>query len=201
MKAEDKIVPEQQSGKAIDAHTSIELENDQAAKRFFAIVQGRLADVNQWHTIAENISAEFKLMDKSGNILNRVPEKGDYFRIDIPGPGSKAGEGYDWVQIEQVLNTHKTSEEAYGFRVRPAVNPLNETGDTAHFYAPQSTSTFLVTRSGSEIKAEIFDRNTKPNDETDTTADMIRSAVVGIAGLFGFSKIQWKGLAEGLLKK
>src|SRR5687767_10360863 len=99
------IVPEQHTGKAIDAVRSVELVNNEEAKTFFNIVKSRLENVNNWHKYAGAITAEFKLVDKTGVEVQRKAQKGDYFKIDIPGPGTVSGNGYDWVQIEEVEST------------------------------------------------------------------------------------------------
>ena len=198
MKTKQDMVPGQQTGKAIEAKESVTLASADEAQAFFKVVRQRLQDVNRWNEMAEGITATFRLVDSKGTVLGRAPQKGDYFRIDIPGPGTKSGEGYDWVQIEEIMNSTSENEEEYGIRVRPTANPVNSKGDTAHFYSSQSTSTFLVSRKDNVIRAEVFDRNTKPNDEADSTFDRIRDAVVGTVGVLGFSKVQWEGLVKGL---
>ena len=60
-------------------------------------MKDRLQNVNQWKEYAGNISADFRLVDKAGREVQRQAKKGDYFKIDIPGPGSQSGDGYDWV--------------------------------------------------------------------------------------------------------
>jgi hypothetical protein len=194
----EKIVPDQHTGKAINAKASVDFTNQHDAHDFFEIVKQRLLDVNHWHTIAENLSAKFQLVRSGKTNETGTPRKGDYFKIDIPGPGSNAGGGYDWVQIEDIEATATADSESYGMRVRPTDNPETERQDVAHFYSSESTSTFLVTRKGNTVTAEIFDRNTKPNNEANTTVDKIRDAVVGATGITIFSKIQWQGLVDGL---
>jgi hypothetical protein len=49
------------------------------------------------------------------------------------------------------------------------------------------------------VMAKIFDRNAKPNQEAESAVDKIRDTLVGVAGLTGFSKLQWKGLVAGLI--
>lgn len=44
--------------------------------------------MNNWHHLAGIISAKFQLVNASVDKVNRKAEKGDYFQIDIPGPGS-----------------------------------------------------------------------------------------------------------------
>ena len=194
------IVPGQQTGKAIDAVSSIELANDSEAAMVYNRAKARLINVNDWHLVAGGLSATFQLVDKNGKEVNRPAEKGDYFKIDIPGPGTKSGEGYDWVQIEELESTSKGEIDSFGLRVRPTENPQNENHDVAHFYSPESTSTFTITREKNKVTAAIYDRNTKPNKDAHNTIDKVRDALVGAAGIFSFSKIQWKHLAEGLLK-
>jgi hypothetical protein len=199
MEAKDKLVPEQETGKAIEASANAVLNTPEEAKLLFEIAKTRLQNVNEWHKTAKNISAEFRLVTNEGTLLNRRPQQGDYFKIDIPGPGTKTGNGYDWVQIEEIVTTDEGDMESYGFRVRPSQNPEERNADIAHFYSSESTSTFLVTRKGNTVTAEVFDRNTKPNENVDSVGDKIRDAAVGAAGLIGFSKLQWNGLTEGLI--
>lgn len=195
------IVPEQHTGKPINAESSIELKTAEEAKGFFQTVRSRLEDVNGWHNIAGELSAAFQLVDKDGSELNRHVQEGDYFKIDVPGPGPKSGDGYDWVQVEKIEDHSTAKGETFGIRVRPAQNPQSNEKDVAHFYSPESTSSFTVKREGSVITAGIYDRNTKPNKEADSFIDKVRDAVVGFFGIASFSKIQWKALTDGLVKK
>jgi hypothetical protein len=195
------IVPDQQTGKAIDAETTVDLPSEEDAKAFFNTVKDRLQNVNEWKSYAGNLSAVFQLVDAKGSEVQRHVQRGDYFKIDIPGPGTKSGDGYDWVQVEDIENHNSPNGDRFAFRVRPTDNPQsNEKNDVAHFYSDESTSSFVVQRKGRTITASIHDRNTKPNTEAEHTADKVRDAVVGAAGVASFSKIQWKNLTDGLLK-
>jgi hypothetical protein len=195
------IVPEQESGKAIDAESSVELNDVGEAKAFFNVVKNRLLDTNNWHKLAGNLSAKFQLVDETGKEISTNAQKGDYFKIDIPGPGTKSGDGYDWVQIEEIENVSTDDVESFGMRVRPAQNPQDTKKDISHFYSPESTSSFTVTREKNKVTAAIYDRNTKTNKETESLTDKVRDAVVGVAGMLTFSKIQWKALTDGLVQK
>lgn len=198
-KDKSPIVPEQQTGRAIDAASSIELPKEEDAKIFFGEAKERLLNVNEWKNIAGTLSATFQLVDAKGNTVDRKAQKGDYFKIDIPGPGSKSGEGYDWVQIEEIESASLPDGERYGFRVRPTDNPQNHKEDVAHFYSEESTSSFVIERRKNKVTASVHDRNTKPNTDADTAVDKIRDAVVGAAGVATFSKIQWQNLTDGLV--
>ncbi|MEJ7646435.1 MAG: hypothetical protein WKF87_17690 [Chryseolinea sp.] len=197
----NQIVPEQITGKAIDATGSVEFNNERNAKEFFTIAKRRLKNVNDWADLAKVPSAIFKIVGTDGQEVDRAVKKGDYFKINVPGPGSSTGDGFDWVIVEDVEDKIDTGGESFGFRVRPTENPNNLKKDIAHFYSEESTSSFLVTRVGCVVSAAVKDRNTKPNENADSTIDKIRDAVVGAAGVFSFSKIQWQGLVDGLLQK
>jgi len=197
----DPIVPKQRTGKAIDATGSLTLYDENEAKAFFSVVKNRLQNVNEWAELSGNLSATFRLVDAGGVEVSRNLQQGDYFKIDIPGPGSTTGDGYDWVQIEEVENKSSSDSESFSFRVRPTVNPQNQNNDIAHFYSPESTSTFTVSRKGCNVEAAIRDRNTKPNITADSPVDKIRDSIVGAMGVLSFSKIQWQNLVDGLLSR
>ncbi len=198
---EPHIVPSQKEGKEIVIKESTSFLSDKEAKDFFAIAKDRLRSVNLWHTLTGNLSAEFQLQDSNGNNAHRYIEKGDLFRIDIPGPGSQAGDGYDWVQIEAIEEHNNPADELYSFRVRPTTNPDKDQSGIAHFYDEGSTSTFSVKRNENTVSVEIYDRNIKPNSDTESSFDKIRDTLVGVFGMFGFSRLQWTQLANGILSK
>ena len=203
MKSKDytNIVPPQVTGKDVEADASIELDNDTAAIDFYEIAKKRLLDVNQWHELAGLISAKFQLTDENGNELHDEVQQGNYIRVDIPGPGSKEGDGYDWVFVEELSEVAFENIQSIGFRVRPSTNPKEGSEHIAHFYDPAATSNFMVSREGIVVTATIIDRNIKPNDDAESVTDKIRHTVAGMAAIGSFSKMQWQNLAEGLIKK
>ena len=200
-KNQSGVIPPQHTGTVIDIVESIELPDVPSAKAHFQTVKQRLLTVNNWRGIAGTGSAVFQLLNPQGEDVSRTVEKGDFFKIDIPGPGPTAGDGYDWVAVEEVNEINEEDTESVGIRVRPTLSPLNNSTDVAHFYSPESTSSFTVTREGKTITAGIYDRNTKPNQSADTLVDKIRDVAVGAGAVTAFSKMQWTNLAKGLLKK
>ena len=193
------IVPTQYTGEEIEADASVKLNDSNEASTFYEKTKDRLLNVNEWHIVAGGISATFNVLDRSGKEVKRAVQKGDYFKIDIPGPGSKEGEGYDWVQVEELKEITQNDVQSIGFRVRPCSNPFSEKNETAHFYGPESTSSFIVTRDRNEIRAIIIDRNIKTNKEAEKLTDKIRDTVVGVSAIGLFSKLQWQQLANCLL--
>ncbi|MEO5906491.1 MAG: hypothetical protein ABIQ11_07185 [Saprospiraceae bacterium] len=194
------ILPDQYTGKSIEAQSSVELSNEQDARNFYHTVKARLLDINQWHQLAGVISAKFQLVDAQGEEVEREPQIGDYFKIDIPGPGSKDGDGYDWASIEAMNEVTDGNNQSIGLRVRPCPNPLGGSQNVAHFYSEESTCSFIIKQEGTSIHARIIDRNVKPNDVASSLMDKLRDSAVGIGAIIKFSELQWKNLVEGFVK-
>lgn len=195
------IIPPQYTGKEIEAESLVELTDESEAKSLFEIAKRRLLNVNNWHKVAGLISANFHIISAEGQEVTREVCKGDYLRVDIPGPGSKEGDGYDWVGVEDLREINSGDMESIGFRVRPSKNPHGIKNEAAHFYTREATSSFIVTREKLKVSAWIVDRNIEPNDHVESLIDKIRDTSVGIAAIGMFSKIQWQNLAKGLVAK
>jgi hypothetical protein len=194
-------IPPNETGAAVNANKSVELKDVNEAQAFYKIVKQRVLDVNSWQKLAGKALASFELTNDKGEHLTRLAQQGDYFKIDIPGPGSKAGDGFDWVQIEELKEQNEADIESISIRVRPAKNPTGSSDDVSHFFDEESTSTFKTMREGNKITASIHDRNAKPNTDVDTITDKVRNAAVGTGAIGGFAKVQWQSLVDGLLKR
>jgi hypothetical protein len=194
------IIPPQYTGEEIESEASVTLDNESAAVQFYDIAKRRLLHVNHWHEIAGALSAKFQLTDANGNDRSGAAQQGYHLKVDIPGPGSGEGGGYDWVSIEDVKEVAFDGVQSTGFRVRPAPNPRDNSQHVAHFYDPNATSNFIITREGNTVTASIVDRNLKPNKDAETVVDKIRHTVAGVAAINTFSKLQWQSLADGLVK-
>ncbi len=196
MSIEKEIVPGQHEGGKSNTESHKDFSSEEEAKEFFHKVADRLMNVNEWHTYAGKLTADFTLTDAAGNPVQRPVEKGDHFRIDIPGPGTTTGDGYDWVQVEEIVK----EKDSVSILARPATNPTNDRKDVAHFFSYAATSTFMVSLKGKTVKAAVFGRNEKPNTDAEKAADNLRNAAIATAAVGGFSKLQWKSLVEGLMK-
>jgi hypothetical protein len=195
----EEHIPEQQTGSQSDTESVQEFAKEAAAKDFYEVVKKRLLQVGRWHEWAGAGTATFWLTDGAGNEVNRDPLTGDHFKIDIPGPGPKTGDGYDWVRIESVQEMREPQMEALTIRVRPATNPQNQRQDVAHFFSEEATSNFVVQRHGTLVSAEVHGRNEKPNTAAETLVDKARNATVATGAISAFSKLQWKALVNGLV--
>src|SRR5687768_11563823 len=97
-----KLVPQQTEGIQKDLKEELLAQDVDEAQEIFVIAKERLLNVNNWNKICDTLSSDFKLTDGEGNEVDRNAHYNDYIRIDIPGPGSQAGDGYDWVLIEAI---------------------------------------------------------------------------------------------------
>lgn len=194
------IIPAQYTGKEIEVFASLEIDNQDEAVLQYEIVKERLLNVNNWHHVAGFVSAKFQIVDLSGKEVYRHCQLGDYLKIDIPGPGSKEGEGYDWVCIEELKEVNTTEIRSLGFTVRPSHNPQKNSTEIAHFYSSGTTSSFIVVLEYSKVTAWVVDRNLKPNDNTDSLIDKIRDSTIGVGAIGIFSRVQWQNLVDGLVK-
>ena len=197
-------VPPQHTGIKTDVMHTVTCSDTSDAKVLFDKAKERLLHVSDWKAICGKSSADFMLTDANGQTINRAAQRGDKFRIDIPAPGTRAGNGYDWVEVEEISIDSAANSDSVAMRVRPTVNPLTppDENDTAHFYTGDATSTFIVQRVGDTVTAEIHGRNEKPNtSETNSLLDKARNALVAIGAIAGLHKPQWNALAKGLLRR
>jgi len=194
------IIPEQFKGQALEVEASQVSDTETAAQSLYELAKKKLFSVNDWHEIVAGLTARFQIVDQDGNEVSRKVNKGDYLRINIPGPGNKEGDGYDWVVVEELKEINKEDFQSAGFRVRPTENPFGKKNETAHFYSNETTSSFIITRENVTVVSWIVDRNMKPNTESESVVDKVRDVMVGVSGIAGFSKVQWQGLADGLLE-
>ncbi|WP_374164732.1 hypothetical protein [Arcticibacter sp. MXS-1] len=203
MAEEKKIIPEQEEGIQTDTESSVSLESREAALKHYQVVRERLLNVKNWRQVSKVIPSDFKLIDSAGKEVSRPVEEGDYFKIDIPGPGSDSGEGNDWVRVHRIEETGNstTDDESIAIHVIPSANPQNASTEVSHFFDDKASSTFVVRREGTKIFASVHGRNENPNTETENLADKVRNAFVAIGAMLGFSKAQWKSLVEGLVEK
>jgi hypothetical protein len=196
-----QAIPEQEEGEQVDITETIKVSGRDEEKLLFLQARNRLFDIANWSNISEGISASFILTDQYGKPKQAIPAPGDHFRIDIPGPGSSAGDGYDWVRVEMVEDHSApgSNSEWVLIQVRPSEDPAKQEG-VAHFLQEQASSSFVVKRAGNLITAGVHGRNEKPNTETKNLTDKIRNTVIGGLSVAGIATIQWQKLVKGLLK-
>lgn len=192
-------IPTQHEGKQLDIQSTRTLASISSSQSLFRTVKHRLQEPFEWHDIANVPASSFVLTDGEGKHLMRKMQKNDFIRIDIPGPGSSSGDGYDWVQVDEITEEENENDELFSITLRPSSNPGNDDHEIAHFFKSMATSTLLVKRKGLEVIAEYHGRNELINADTENLTDKIRNIVVGLTAKLGLSSSQWKRLLEGLM--
>ncbi|WP_343636270.1 hypothetical protein [Fluviicola sp.] len=201
--AQKNIIPKQIVGGKTGATASVKTSSVEAAKVLFEEAKHRLFAINNWQKVCGGKGASFLLTDKHGNPLTQTtPEIGNLIKIKLPAPPNKQGDGYDWVRIETFENTTNpvNDEETVGFRVRPVSNPADHSGESAHFYTSDATSSFLVIRRGSRVYALERGRNEQPNPSGGFW-NKIRNILIALAAMLGLAVPQWKMLVNGIVGK
>jgi hypothetical protein len=193
-------IPEQHEGGQLDTVAKTDFPSVQEAKAFYQIAKNRLLNVSCWAQICKVPLSTFTLTDATGQEVIKEAEEGDYLKIDIPGPGTHAGDGFDWVRIEKVHEEINNSSAVITLQARPSANPAQQDPDIAHFFSQQATSTFQVKQSGNTVSAEEHGRNEVPNTDTSHLADNIRNTLVGWTAKIGLSYPQWKSLVKGIVE-
>ncbi|MDR6157557.1 hypothetical protein QF023_001073 [Chryseobacterium sp. SLBN-27] len=190
-------VPAQKSGGFHDTESTRQYKAAEIEAQF-EILKKRFFSINEWKNYCGKVSAEFKHFSESGQPINRTPQKGDFIRIGIPGPGTQEAGGYDWVEIIGITRRETNNYESYLISCRPSKDPNQIKGPIAHFYSTTATSNMMISKEGDLLRVGIYGRNEKPNFDAGFL-DKIRNVMIAIGGMFGIAKIQWKLLAEGLL--
>lgn len=195
------IVPPQKEGKHNDLCEERILEDSLTAGRIYDHIRQRLLHPESWEKIADTSSVSFRVYDASGHPVERAAQAGDYYRIDLAGPGPSAGDGYDWVRVDAVEehNDKATGAAVFGLRLTACAAPFGDEPDAAHFFKQGASSSFVLERKDATVRLSYHGRNEKPNTSTSHLADNIRNAITGVAAMLGFSEMQWSALLKGLL--
>lgn len=201
MKTASELLPPQETGRQTDFTHEHQFDALPAAHHAFQAAAGRLLSVNNWHNYAGAGSAKFTLCNNQGEEVEVMAEEGFFFSIDLPAPGSGAGDGLEWVMIEKLVSegSAHTAEEYVLMTVRPVPDPRKTDAEIAHFYKDVSTSTFIVRRDGFVLSAGAHGRNETPNNEEVDLHDKIRNTAIALMARVGLSGPQWQKLVNGLI--
>jgi hypothetical protein len=196
------IIPANKSGKVIDLENSITENSEEEAITTFNRACKRLLNPPVWHQLSGKISASFKLETQSEGEANRLAQINDYLSIDIPGPGPVAGNGYDWVKVENIAeNADPSAQQSFAMTLKASHNPDKPEEGIAHFFGEGATSVFIIKRNGHTVTSSYHGRNELPNTKKASFPDKIRNSIVAAGALAGISELQWMALIKGLLQK
>ena len=196
---ENQLVPKQEVGSEMDAVAAQSFETTAEALLFYDLAKKRLGNINHWADWCGTEATTFQLLNALGTAPGTLGE-GNLIKIDIPGPGTKTGGGYDWVRIEKIEAGKTLQTQYFGFRVRPCANPDQPEAGVAHFFKDSATSTFLVRLAKNTVYAEMHGRNEVPNTTDTSFFDGLRNMTVGYTAKIGLSFPQWKLLVNGIVK-
>ncbi|MEG0925484.1 hypothetical protein [Chryseobacterium sp.] len=191
-------VPLQKSGGFHDTESTKRFEQAVISLKF-EIAKKRFFTINNWKEYCGEAFAEFKLYNFTGIPVERDPQKGDFIRINIPGPGETEAKGFDWVEVTDICFFQDTFSESILMTCRPSPNPIDKKNThTAHFYSSRASSSFIISRGTDYLKAAVYGRNESSNFNA-TFLDIIRNMIITAGGRAGVAKIQWKKLTEAFL--
>ncbi|SDG39093.1 hypothetical protein [Epilithonimonas hungarica] len=193
-------VPWQHSGAYHDTESIKKIVASDLLAQKFEILKERFFSINHWKDYCGKGSADFRLFDSGGSYIERIPQKGDFMRIDIPGPGDIEAKGYDWVEIV-LVDDHCSDDELERYLIccRPSKIPGSNTDHIAHFYSRESSSTFVISRGHDFIKTAVYGRNEIPNYKKTGFWGRIRNFLISTGGYTRITKMQWKSYTDGLL--
>lgn len=194
------LVPENTQGKLLDIEHHVIEDSLEMAIKTFERAAARLVNPPVWHLLAGDLSANFYLYSQDSN-NKRLAVVNDYFSIDIPGPGSTAGDGLDWVKVEVLQKDMEPDcDESVAMTLRASKNPENATAVVAHFFKEEATSTFVIKRTGNTVSVSYHGRNEVANTTDVPLVDKLRNTVVATGAKVGLSDIQWELLIKGFLQ-
>ncbi|HEY8930901.1 MAG TPA: hypothetical protein VIM55_16970 [Mucilaginibacter sp.] len=194
-------LPAQETGRQTDFTHERKLNTLTEAHQHFQAATGRMLSVNNWHIYAGAGSAKFTLCNNQGEEAEVMAKEGMFISIDLPAPGSDAGDGLEWVMIENLISAGdaQSAEEYVLMTVRPVPDPRKPDDEIAHFYKDVSTSTFLIRRDGLMLSAGAHGRNETPNNAGVDLHDQIRNTAIALMARVGLSGPQWKKLMNGFI--
>src|SRR5579862_8438433 len=98
----NRLIPDNYVGKPTNLSSSLILQSREESLLCYQRASKRLLNPPIWHKLSGWASASFELTGSDAERKERLAEEGDHFKINIPGPGPSAGEGYDWVIVEKI---------------------------------------------------------------------------------------------------
>ena len=191
-------VPPHEKGKFHDTVEETLCKRKSEAKRKFHFLRQRLLNVNAWGDYVKN-STVFYLTDSNGKPIEREAKPGDYIRIKISGPANPAGNGFDWVTIQEIDTDNYECDQRLLLRCVPCNNPKTKKDQPAHFYTSEASSSFIITRKERVLTAEIHGRNEEWNIHTGSFINRFRNGIIASGAFLGFAKIQWTLLAKAFI--
>ncbi len=194
--------PAHTKGKFVDTAYAVEEPTLEEAIVTYNRACARMLNPPVWEQLTGGKNVSFKLATENEDEVQRLAKEGDYFKIDLPGPGSASGQGYDWVKVETIEeNTAPDADDSLAMRLRACSNPHTEEESVAHFFQEDATSTFIVRRKDKKVSFSYHGRNEVSNTTEVPVLDKMRNAVVALGAEAGLSDVFWSALVKAMLQK
>ena len=117
-----ELIPKQEKGGHVDILEIKHFGLDSEAILFYQNMEARFLNINTWHKVCKSTLSKFYLVDSNNQLIEGNPKIGLYIKIDIPGPSTKMGAGFDWVIIRNVTYIEEINYQAIYIVVQPAPN-------------------------------------------------------------------------------
>lgn len=194
------LVPKKNKGKSVDLEQTVTAASIPQAIAIYTKAVQRLQQPGCWQKLTGTPGASFTVIERNNKVTGERVKKDDWIRVDIPAPGSSAGDGHDWVKVEKIEDDVDSKADAsFGLTVKVTSNPDKPNDGVAHFFAKGASSSFIIRRKGRRVTASYHGRNETPNTENSAITDKIRNTIVALGALAGISEFQWNALLKGLL--
>ena len=197
--AVDSILPAQHKGRKAKVQIPANCYSEEAACKLYEFLKISLADVDNWGDFKPGVSFYPKLMNRNGQMLERVARSGDLIKILLPR-WQAAGRLYDWREIKRVEERLIGNTEIFFITIVPAMNPELELPEASHFLRTESTVTLFVIREGNKLQLEIHTRNERLNFQLSGFKTRLQTALMGVFIAGGFYESQWTKLLKSILK-
>ena len=195
------VLPSQFKGSSHDIVSMHCANTLKKARNNYEILKHRLQAVNKWHTFSEKIRAEFFLVNPNTFLETTSFSTGNLVKIDIPGPPSPSGKGYDWTEITEIQEDENDDNyQFYAFTLRPCANPETKSDTISHFYNAEATNTFVIRRLGNCIYIEAHGRNQTENTSDVPLLDQVRNKAIAVGSKLGLGSLNWLGFTSALLE-
>ncbi len=193
-------IPQNLKGNSHDVVSMKCVDTLESADSYFKTVVERLISVKDWCSYSDKVKTKFVIINSDTAQETNEFDTGNMIRIEIPGPGTASGKGYDWTKIIDIT-TNKDDAELpfFAMTLKPCSPPNANNEVIAHFYKEKSSNTFVIRRIGDCIYAEVHGRNETINISDVPLLDSIRNIGINMGTKIGLGGLNWLALTEGLL--
>ena len=189
------LVPQHDSGHSVNLEHEVIAADVEEAEDWFVTAKDRLLDVNHWRVTGSLLTQDLHLTDSHGRVMNRHARKGDHIRINIPGPGPREVDAYDWVVIAAIEydDYPDESRETFALKICAAGMP----GEGGAGSAPSGT--LVIERNSKMLRARYHGRNVVEYSFVPGPASPADDSGQFSAWL-GISDAQWQSLLTGMIE-